>query len=302
MVKGKFVRIVVLFITVYVAWVGTSAYLAHATNFAWATRDQKISRIQEIEEIAGLIVGGSNAVYSLSAERMSTLTSEPWFNASIINEGFTFENNLLFLDDIVNSIDATKVKTVILSSIRLVKSKKAVGMISRRGYGFDGGKLPPVWLPYDSIFGFINSEHNRIFPSFISRNGDLLHDEAEVCTTAGRPGNLQWATNDQIVSFIDSWLPAIHSRFPNAEVVITIPSRYLSNEPDPLKEEAYVNRLETHITTWIANHKEAANLSVSVTPEPNYFVDSILCNNSNHFNAFGRQLRTNALYAAMVNK
>jgi hypothetical protein len=302
MAKGNFFRIVVLFVAAYFAWVGTSAYLAHATNFAWATHDQKLSRIQEIEDIAGLIIGGSNAVYSLSAERMSKITSEPWFNASIINEGFTFENKLIFLDDIVNSIDATKVRTVVLSSIRLFKSKKNTERFTQRGYGFDGRKLPPIWLPPGSLFSFIIGEQNGIFPNFISRSGDLLHEEANVCTKPGRPGETQRATDDQIVSFIARWLPAIHSRFPNADVVITIPSRYLASEPDPLEEEAYARKLESHVTTWIANHKKAASLSVTVTVEPNYTVDSILCNNSNHFNAFGRQLRTDALYAAMVGK
>jgi hypothetical protein len=302
MVKDNFFRTVVQFIVAYLAWVGVSAYLARATNFAWATHDQKLSQIEEMEDVAGLIIGGSNAVYSLSAERMSTIDGEPWFNASIINEGFTLENQLLFLDDIVNSIDATEVRTVIVSSLRLVKSKKNGGMITQRGYGFDGRKLPPVWLPFGSLFSFFTGEQNAIFPSFISRTGDLLYEEAKVCTKPGRPGKLQRATDDQIVAFISMWLPAIHSRFPNADVVVTIPSRYLDSEPDLSEETAFVRKLESHITTWIANHEEDASFSVTVTPEPNYSVDSILCNNSNHFNAFGRQLRTDALYAAIVGK
>jgi hypothetical protein len=57
-----------------------------------ASRDH-IPNIQKIGSIEGLLFGGSNAVYSLSAEFLSHYMGIKWYNASVIGELRTIEQH-----------------------------------------------------------------------------------------------------------------------------------------------------------------------------------------------------------------
>src|SRR5262249_6887616 len=85
-------------------------------------RDSTIIKhdIQDIQNsgssVEGLMFGGSNAHYSLSAESLSYYTGGRWYNASIESEMYSVSRYKKFIQDLSASMDRTKVKYVVYSS------------------------------------------------------------------------------------------------------------------------------------------------------------------------------------------
>ncbi len=307
MVKDKYVWLVALFVVGYFAWVAASGFLASATMFSGSIHDQKATRMQDIGAVESVIVGGSNAVYSLSAERLSELSGETWFNAALPREGFTQENMTAFVDELVNWVDADKISTVVISSARhwhvgrrdrLTESESEPGSV----LGFDGIKTSPFWLPSQSLWDYFSEPPAKVFPTIVSRQGDLIHNATDLCKPNLRAVKMEWATDREIDSLLESWLPLIHSRFPNAAMVITIPSRYTVDRVDPAASRDYLERLQSRIDAWIGAHPESAGIQVSTVLETNYDDATLLCTTGGHYNATGRSLRTDAFYELLIER
>lgn len=305
MVKDKYVWLVALFVAGYIAWVAVSGFLASATMFSGSIHDQKVTRMQSIGAVEGLIVGGSNAVYSLSAERLSELSGETWFNAALPREGFSEENMTTFVDEFVNSVDANKISTVVISSARhwhVGRRDRSKESETDTELGFEGVKDAPFWLPSQSLWDFISGPSAKIFPTIVASQGDLVHDATDLCVPNLRAVKTEWATNREIDVLLESWLPLIHSRFPHAAMVITIPSRFMVERADPAASADYLERLQARIDAWIGAHPETAGIQISTVLETNYDDPSILCTTGLHYTATGRLLRTDALYAMLMEK
>lgn len=294
MVNGKYPWLVGLLVLLYAGWVALSGYFAHATTFSWSAHDQKVARIQSMDSVDALIVGGSNAVFSLSAAELSAQTGKSWFNAALLSEGFTFENQRKFLDVVAESIDPDRVETVVLSSVRHFHRGLDDKMFLT-GLGYDGLKVPPVWLPYRSLASLADKPLKPIFPTVISEQGDLLYEESRLCTNHRPAGRIEWAPNAEIDVMLGAWLPVLRSTFPAADIVVTIPGQYLTDPVDEVAGADYVARLTDRIAAWQSSQSPTPDVEISVILEPNYTDQSIVCNMGHHFNAIGRSLRTSAL-------
>ena len=90
-------------------------------NFSDFGRRDILSRhyenLAELETIDGIIVGGSNAYYGISAGLISQKLDEDWYNASLIMEGFSYANYNSFVSDIAAQIDTANVNNVIYSTV-----------------------------------------------------------------------------------------------------------------------------------------------------------------------------------------
>src|SRR5437867_5956397 len=67
--------------------------------------------------VDGLVFGGSNAYYGLSAESISYYTGVKWYNASMIDEMGSVNRYKSFIQDLSARLDRTKVKYVVYSSV-----------------------------------------------------------------------------------------------------------------------------------------------------------------------------------------
>jgi hypothetical protein len=163
-------------------------------------------------------------------------------------------------------------------------------------------KDSPFWLPSQSLWDFVSGTPAKIFPTIIASQGDLVHDATDLCLPNLRKVATDWATDRQIDALLESWLPLVHSRFPRAAMVITIPSRYMVDRADPVASGDYLDRMQARIDAWIGAHPETAGIQISTVLETNYDDPSILCTAGLHYNATGRLLRTDALYAMLIEK
>src|SRR5262245_37512495 len=72
--------------------------------------------IKNIGSVDGLVFGGSNSVYSLSAESLSYFTGVKWYNASVRGELGNIKRHKNFIKDFSARTDRTKVRYVVYSS------------------------------------------------------------------------------------------------------------------------------------------------------------------------------------------
>jgi hypothetical protein len=237
-------------------------------------------------------------MFSLSATEMTTLTGDEWFNASLMNEGFSFENQTEFLTQVASTVNPLDVRTVVVSSIRHIQDGRSEKLFETN-VGFDGLRIPPVWLPYRSILDLVVEPPLKIYPNIVTSDGDFIHDNAVDCVPAKRSQPVVWASDQAIDDMLDTWVPTLNRLFPRAEIVITLPAQFLF---DPIPEsdvDAYVARLTAHIDTWRAANPSAASAGLSVLVEDNLTDKSLVCNASHHLNSAGREVRTKALVDAL---
>src|SRR5262245_37603241 len=81
--------------------------LAYAV-FLWIDRNQNrnpevkfhMQNIKNIGGVEGLVFGGSNAIYGVSAESLSYFTSVKWYNASVFDELGNINQHKSFIIDL----------------------------------------------------------------------------------------------------------------------------------------------------------------------------------------------------------
>src|SRR6266699_4331363 len=86
----------------------------HSRNSNIALIEHQIQDIQDSGGVDGLVFGGSNAFFSLSAEALSYYTGMKWYNASMGAEAVSGSR---IIQDVSARIDRTRVKYVVYSSI-----------------------------------------------------------------------------------------------------------------------------------------------------------------------------------------
>ena len=92
-------------------------WIDHNRNDHTADMKHHIQGIQHSGSIDGLVFGGSNAYYRLSAESLSYHTGLRWYNASMIQEMQSISRYENFIQDLSARIDRTKVKYLVYSSV-----------------------------------------------------------------------------------------------------------------------------------------------------------------------------------------
>lgn len=77
--------------------------------------EQHALNLSDRDDIDCLILGGSNAVFSLSAEQISNQSNLTCYNLSLLNEGFSDEAYLDFIRNL--HIERIQIKTIVYSSV-----------------------------------------------------------------------------------------------------------------------------------------------------------------------------------------
>jgi hypothetical protein len=113
-----------------VAWRWVAAGAAVACYCAYLVYDQLTFTYENRREIVrahlrnaqmhrrvdGVILGGSNGVFGLSAQQLSAESGANWYNASLLNEGFSLANYRSYAARIAAALDADAVQTVVFTT------------------------------------------------------------------------------------------------------------------------------------------------------------------------------------------
>jgi hypothetical protein len=268
-------------------------YVDHNRNVNIADIKHHIQDIQNSGSVDGLVFGGSNAFYSLSAESLSYYTGMRWYNASMDSEVVT---GTRIIHDLTTRIDRTKVKYFVYSSILPYTTG---GLTS---YTLSQKVIGEGIKPHRSIFAYIKNGGNISYGgNFINphnseiRNGfgDIVFHRIKCDFTAD---NRLIHEREEMISVESMVDKAIYfaSIFPNASILIVLPSVYGLIFDDSMFDQALRTKFYS-----VLREKHFQNSMVKIIVQPPYASITQVCDNRWHANEDGRVWRTQNLVEFM---
>ncbi len=263
--------------------------------------NQHLNRLQELKQVDGLIIGGSNSYYGLSADILSNSLGEKWYNASLMNGGYSNQNMLTFIENVRNSIASEAVKTVIYSSVYVYQK----GSIHKRNYAVNGvdGRSPVSIKPQRSAAShlkqWIRSEkYDPDYPPLADERGDMIFTE-KAC-----PAQLnedEYAKEDPsiVADFLRENLNALNTAFPNAKLLFVFPSVYEGQIMHLQRDQAYKHAVAQAVERQLKSSKHGRSFKYELIFQPKFPGRAYVCDYPHHASLTGRKWRTNNLLTQM---
>src|SRR5262245_10216120 len=267
--------------------------LAYAV-FLWIDRNQNrdpyvkfhMQNIKNIGGVDGLVFGGSNAIYGLSAESLSYFTGVKWYNASVFAELGNINQHKSFIKDLSARIDRMKVRSVVYSSLMPYEIGKIAAVESDKSEKEMEG---PRIKPHNSILAYVK---HRIMArdsyKAPQRNsyGDLVFDDMECNIYHAEPHVRE--SIDIAVDFLVEMTIFFTSVFPYASIQIVLPPEYSG---DSFDDSIFEQRLREKFFGFL-REKSLTNSRVKIIFQPPYPSITQVCDRPYHANGNGRLWRT----------
>ncbi len=281
---------------------GYLAYLAYDFSL-WndegkqAIADRQQQQVQQINDVQHLILGGSNAFYSLSAQQLSHLSQQHWYNLALMHEGYSDRAYKDYIDNIFAPEKRSQVKTIIWSSISPFRS----GLIAKRNTysGPVAGHAALSIKPQRSIlrrlqlrlFGNGRAE-NYPLPS---QDGDFDFEQFTCGTIPTTEFIFSRERVDIAAANIVSVMKGFAELFPNAELYVVFPSEYY---PDIGYDKIYQHnqRIIAKTQDILTQDEVVLKTKLHFISQPSYPDAQLVCDSLHHGNAQGRTWRTLDLY------
>ena len=251
--------------------------------------EQHTLNLSALSDINCLILGGSNAAFSLSAKQMSESINLNCYNLSLMNEGFSDEAYLDFISSVpFNKTDITNIfysTTIPMRPknvrSRLLRNDNKTGISGDRDFQLLGKSIAMYfqrWLQNKVVF------QSKQYPNPTS-TGDFNFNEYEECDSTNigiRGASLD--VDAKLGDWMNGYISSIRSIFPNAQMYFVLPSTLREN----------VNERDLSIFSNMVR-QEIVDKSVFFIQQSPFNNRSVLCDAANHTNAIGRELRTSEL-------
>lgn len=240
-----------------------------------------------------LILGGSNALYGISAQNLSEGSEFTWFNLAINNEGYSDDNYWKYIKSVVSYSKRHTIKNIVYSSARPLR----MGSIDRRDNRTDRdtfGRKELYWLPNRSIASrikeWIESEMEEIEFEIVTNFGDL-----DFTTKNCKPPKLlkfeREADNLTLSRWVRSQLFTMERIFPSARIYFLIPSEYYDEHYDIEKSKTINKVIQQAINRY---NKERVKRAVLIDQKLFPSVEHV-CEVRHHASSKGRIWRTKKL-------
>ena len=261
---------------------------AHNNPFWYHEIKVHMQNVKNIGGVDGLVFGGSNAVYSLSAQSLSYFTGVKWYNASVRGELYDIKRNKNFIKAFSARIDRTKVRYVVYSSLSPYEIGQIAALKSDNSDGLEGIK------PKESVLQYIEHRNWPDGNMNPQRNGygDLVFDDRVKC----KPGATTHVREDIdiAVDFLVDMAIFFTSVFPYASIQIVLPSDYYGLSFD---DSIFEQTLRKKFYGFLPE-KYLTNSMVKIIFQPPYPSIAQVCHGA-HANAEGRLWRTRNLVESM---
>jgi hypothetical protein len=256
---------------------------------------QHAINLRDRDDIDCLILGGSNAVFSLSAEQISNQSNLTCYNLSLLNEGFSDEAYFDFIRNL--PVERTQIKSIIYSSVyplsnktflqRLEYNQRQTGISGDNNFQFTGRSLASF------LKDFLQGKplmHNWQYP-IPTPSGDFNFDKYDGCQQDEIRDTFTPVTIDEdLKHWIRDNLMIASILFANANITFVLPST-LRNQVNEDAFPKFSDTLESEVVSTSSNFIAQSSFSDV----------SVLCDREHHANAEGREIRTSELLVLMQN-
>lgn len=253
-----------------------------------AAKHQANSSTKDV--VDGVILGGSNAAFSLSANMLNDKNRHSWLNLSLLNEGFTDENYWTFIEQTLSENQRFSVKEVVYSSITPLRTNF---LRERNESSADlYGAVPLGVLPSRSIAGYLKALtfKNGGYPLPTSL-GDFDFSKFE-CNINDGAIKFERNLNEQEVDvWVQAQLTKLTSIFPKSVIYFVVPSEFYGKALDERKAYQSDEMLRNSVEEF---NKNTGNKIVFIRQK--FFPSKdLICDDIHHANQLGRIWRTNEL-------
>jgi len=273
--------------------------------FEWQTYDdggrqliaeQHALNLIDRDDIDCLILGGSNAVFSLSAEQISNKSQLTCYNLSLLNEGFSDEAYFDFIRNL--HIERTQIKTIIYSSVYPLTERNFLQRLewNQRQIRINGEGSKNFEFTGRSLASYLKDflQDKSLFESvqypIPTPNGDFNFDDYDGCQQKIRDEWIPVTIDEDFKRWLSQNLLTISTLFPNANISFVVPSTLRSQVSEDDFSE-FSDALEF----------EVVSNSVKYIQQSSFSDSSVLCDGPHHANALGREIRTSELLVLMQN-
>ena len=260
--------------------------------------NQHHTNITSNVEINCLIIGGSNSVYSLSAEQISNNTEFNCYNLSLLNEGgffyeyWDFINSLPFAKDNITHIFYSSIVTVANEKHYYTKVKNAQSSIGIEGdqwFRLRGRSIASYLLNFFKGNDFFEASKSYPLPN---KYGDFDFSKFKQCdydSASNLFGSLYWQDINLLSGWVNSQLNEMKSLFPKANLYFLVPSVLFKE-----KSFDYDNKALKTVESAVLNFDNSPNKTMFIL-QPAYNDVSVICDAPHHANSIGREIRTRNL-------
>lgn len=242
-----------------------------------------------------VILGGSNAVFGLSAEMMTSHSSLNCYNLSLLNEGYSFRGYWDYIRSL--PIKFKDIEYVFYSSVVPYRSKthldymyqngiNKIGVSGDRSFKLLGESITSHFIRYlqNGSLPFDGSQSLKFpLPSFF---GDFQFLEFEGCKSIIEIESEQNEDFKSLERWSDSQLLEMISIFPYSKRFFLLPAEF--------RDEKFDSTLQIEMLKSIKKIVSSHNSSYLID-EPQIYDSSLLCNAKHHPNSKGREIRTSNL-------
>jgi len=258
--------------------------------------------IDTTTELNCLILGGSNAVFSLSAEQISDDTELTCYNLSLLNEGYAFPSYWNFVDSL--TFDKDSIKHIFYSSVLPLHNDEyyyekennagsGIGIEGDQSFTLIGRSLASYLANLLSGEDFFKSAKSYPLPN---RYGDFDFSKytCEYNNIGNEYGSLYWQDHDLLSGWTISQLNEMRALFENANLYFLLPSVLYGDNFEDSENMKMINEMQDAIL-YFDNLPNKVVLNV----QPAYNDLGVICDAPHHGNQIGREIRTKDLIESL---
>lgn len=270
-------------------------FLLWEYNHTMAERKMISMKLQNIvlklDKIDGIILGGSNTFFGLSALKLSQELKSDWINLSLLNEGYSDSNYNDFISQTIPKSKRESVSYVVLGTITLNR-KGRIAAREESELNLFGGKSFNL-LPDRNLAGFLKDiimNEERFEYPIPDNYGDFNFEEFNCNIKNARPKYMR-EDIDIIKKSLNKRFSTINNFFPNAKILLLIPAEFKGEFYDPISSKILMNNLEKII------RKESLSLGIDIKLVHEFELDNTdyFCDSYHHASKLGRDLITDNL-------
>jgi len=285
------IPILIIFYISYVLW-SDKNYVNRPVYEAVKNKQQALKNLDHID---GVILGGSNAWWGISAKSLSFYSDMTWANLAIPAEGYTDKNYESFLLETLSHKKRQDISIVIYSASTLVrndfmKRKK----VNTNLYGKNQISYKPQRSLASNVKDLMGLTSYRPYP-VENKYGDFGFADYPCGTFKANPHNpREYLNENHLFTWTSEQLDRISYLFPNATIFIYIPNGFneqIIEKNDHLRE-ALITKLQDLLVIRESNETDAVHL---LSQEP-YQSSDLMCADDWHANNEGRAWHTEELY------
>lgn len=282
------IPLLILFYVCFLFWSDQN----YSNNSIKELVSRKVEVTNNHSSIDGVIIGGSNAMFGVSASSLEKFTKLKWINLGIPGEGFSDINYLDFISKTIDPERRNNISYVIYSSSTFFKENL------RSELQLDlYGKKKISYKPQRSLASYIKSSlgFNQKREFFLSNTyGDLDFSgyDCEIVPTI-EINKQHFLQKEDLEIWLPMQLSRIVNLFPNAEIIITVPNGFYKNNNKR-------NKILKEINKILSSYESIYGRYIHIESQKPYPSSDLMCVDYWHPNEKGREWRTKQLYNVLA--